>query len=151
MLLRGLLKRSFNLLSPFSEDFLEGIKHLDVSAGAHGKVSNVILVLSWILLERDVGRQGPQSLLELFSELVKHNSKLTFLVRFTNAPVINGKLINQWLINVVDEGVQGPYRVLIDLSEENLSIKLVLLVDRLPLRSAAKEITSFASQFDSLA
>jgi hypothetical protein len=64
-----------------------------------------------------------ESLFQLVSKLVKVRGELLSLVILAFAPVIN--LVNKWLENLVNDGVQGIYGVFANLSKKDSAISRV--------------------------
>lgn len=117
-LLEGLL----DLLRPFVEDLLE--------VGDHVLVWNLgvldvegILGVGWVIWSKgDVASKGLDRLTYFFGEAVESLHELTLLLWLTGAPVGTVKLVNEWLVDIVNNGVKGENGMLIDLTEQNLSI-----------------------------
>jgi hypothetical protein len=55
---------------------------------------DVLLMLRVIALKRDVAVLGLNSLLELASELLKNDGKVTFLFSFNDTPLFRSDLVN---------------------------------------------------------
>lgn len=64
-----------------------------------------------------------ESLFQLVSKLVKVRGELLSLVILAFAPVIN--LVNKWLENLVNDGVQGINGVFANLSKKDSAISRV--------------------------
>ena len=107
-------------------------------------VLDVFLMLGVICLERDVAVLGLNSLLELASELLKNDGKVTFLFSFNDTPLFRSDLVNKGLVDVVHHGVEGDHGVIRNLTEQDLRVVGILFVNSLASRKAAEEIHSFA-------
>jgi hypothetical protein len=89
-----LFEDTLNLLRPLGEDVHEVGDHLGVVLGGCMDALDVLLMLRVIALKRDVAVLGLNSLLELASELLKNDGKVTFLFSFNDTPLFRSDLVN---------------------------------------------------------
>ena len=85
-------------------------------------------------LESDVALERLEGLNELLGELVEGLHELLLLIFFTVTPVTDFELVDQGLVDVVDDGVQGSDRVFRDFTKQNLLVILTSGADRFARR-----------------
>jgi hypothetical protein len=143
---------SSDLSVPVLEEFKELVSHVlswwNILLEA---VLDLRFERGWVLLESDVLTQTVQSLSELFgesSELV--GEFLLLLIGDLVAPVAVVHLLNHWLVDVVDQEVQGVDGMFGDLSKDNISALVEADVDWLALTSGSDEVASLALELDLL-
>jgi hypothetical protein len=113
-------------------------------------VLGFLFPLSWILLEIDVLAERLKCLFQLVSELLEVRGELLLLLVLAFAPVIISKLVNKWLEDLIDDGVQGVNRVFTDLTKEHAVVTLVGFIDFFAWFNVSKEIASLAVKLDLL-
>jgi hypothetical protein len=69
-------------------------------------VLGLVLPLGWVLLQVDVLGQTLECLLQLVGELVEVRGELLLLLVLAFTPVGITQLIDKWLEDLVDDGVQ---------------------------------------------
>jgi len=99
---------ALNFLLPaleYARQSLNGVVVVGLLARVHGldllKDRRVDLVELNLVVERLEGFS------ELLGKLVESLLELFLLVVFAGAPLLFGKLLNEWLVHVVDDGVEG--------------------------------------------
>ena len=112
-------------------------------------ILGLVFPLWWVLLEIDVLRERLEGLFQLVGELLKVGRELLLLFFLAFTPVIVSKLVNKWLEDLVDDGVQGVNGVFTDLTEKNSAVVLVGFVDLFSL-VVSEEIAPLAAKFDLL-
>lgn len=117
----SLVKGIENLLTPLVEDSLELSEHLwwEFSSVT---ILSLIFPLSVIRFESDVVNQGLQGLSKLAGELVENLRELSFLIVWALIPILNLKIVNEWLVDLVDHRVEGGDSMLRDLSEQDVVV-----------------------------
>jgi hypothetical protein len=105
---------------------------------------DVLLVLFIVGFKRDVTVLGLNSFLEFAAEFLKNDGKVAFLFNFAHAPLFGSDFVHKWLVDVVHDGVQRDNGVVGDLTEEDLGVVGILVVNSLASRKAAEEINTFA-------
>jgi hypothetical protein len=117
----GTVKILLDFVTPLVEDSLELLKHLWVDLG--GSVGlGVILPSSIILFKTDVVLERFKSFFKLVGKLIEDREELLLLVIFDLFPVVFIKLVNKWLVDLVDDGVQRSDSVFGDLTEKNIIV-----------------------------
>jgi len=92
-------------------------------------VLGLVFVFLVILVEGDAGHETAESLTKLVGELVEDMEELLLLFILALVPVSRLKLVDERLEDIIDDGVQSGNRVLGDLTEEDLIVRLGLWVD----------------------
>lgn len=98
-------------------------------------------------LKYNVRLKRSECLLHVFSKLVKGLDVLFLLVLLTYSPVSRFEFLNEWLVDVVDDGVESSDSLVTDLSEEHFIVVLTRAVDRLARRGASHEVDALATEF----
>jgi len=137
-----------DLLRPLIEDLLELIDHLIVESSVVVDILGLLLPLAVVLLKVDVVLKGLQGLSEFVSELVEHSGELLLVLIVTETPLIMS--INQWFVDLIDNGVEGSNGMLRDLTEQDIVVIGTLLVDRSIVGSVSKEVNTFALELNLL-
>jgi len=137
-----------DLLRPLIEDLLELIDHLIVESSVVVDILGLLLPLAVVLLKVDVVLKGLQGLSEFVSELVEDSGELLLVLIVTETPLIMS--INQWFVDLIDNGVEGSNGMLRDLTEQDIVVIGTLLVDRSIVGSVSKEVNTFALELNLL-
>jgi hypothetical protein len=104
-LLVSLVESVENLVTPLVEDFLEFSEHLSWELSSV-RVLGLVFPLSVIWLKCDVVNQTFQSFSELAGELVENLRELSLLVIWALVPILGLKTVNEWFVDLVDDGIQ---------------------------------------------
>ena len=145
-----LVNGRLDLDRPALENSHELVDHILVNAGRSVDVGDVLVPFFVVLFQFEVAAERTECLLQLFGEFLENDAEVALLLDLADTPVFLGELVNEWLVDVVDEGVQSLHRVIVHFSEKNLSIVLLLVVDGLAGRQASEEIGSLASELEVL-
>lgn len=137
-----------DLLRPLIEDLLELIDHLIVESSVVVDVLGFLLPFTVVLLKVDVVLKGLQGLSELVSELVEDSGELLLVLVVAETPLIMS--INQWFVDLVDNGVEGSNGMLRDLTEQDIIVIGTLLVDWSVIGSVSKEVNTFTLELNLL-
>ena len=86
-----------------------------------------------------------------FGKAIKGLHELLLLLWFTAAPVGTVELVDEWLIDIVDDGVEGEDGVLVDLSEQYLGIVGTVSGDWLARGRASHKVDTFSLKLKLLA
>ena len=145
-----LVNGRLDLDRPALENCHELVDHILVNAGRSVDVGDVLVPFFVVLFQFEVAAERTECLLQLFGEFLENDAEVALLLDLADTPVFLGELVNEWLVDVVDEGVQSLHRVIVHFSEKHLSIVLLLVVDGLAGRQASEEIGSLASELEVL-
>ena len=103
------------------------------------------------MLESDVGLQTLQSFFQLDSEFLKDRVELFLLLVFADAPSGVVEAVDEWLVDLVDDGVERGDHVLRDLTEQDLIVGGGVQVHCPTCRRGTEEVHTFALELDLLA
>lgn len=115
-------KSEGDLLAPLFEDSLKVVEHILVDCLGGVNVLGLVLPLLVVSLQLDVVSETLESLLELIGELIEDRLKLLLLLSLTDTPLLDVKPFNEWLVDLVDDGVQRCNGVLRNLSKQHFIV-----------------------------
>ena len=148
----GFFESLLNLLGPLSEHLFEVIEHVYVEILGVGKrVLHVLLVFGVIGLQGDVLSEGEDGFTDLLGETFESLHELLPLLGLTAAPVGAIELVDQWLVDAVDDVVEGKHGVLANLAEQNFVVVGTGRADGLARGRAPHKVDSLAFELVFLA
>ena len=111
-------------------------------------VLGLTLPFAIVLLKIDVVLKGLQGLSKFVGELVKDGRELLLVLIVTETPLIMS--INEWFVDLVDNGVERSDGVFRDLTEQDIIVVGSLLVDGSVINGVSDEVNTFALELDFL-